>query len=227
MTDYKIKEIPKFHENIEAIENYLENPSKQTIIVAIKNYQIKTLTKHLKCPYLITKKDEIIEQNVNFIDLDIEEGFIYQDKTLITATELFNITRKKQVYKTKFKYATKIKDVNKLEIGDYIVHNESGIGIYNGIKTLTSNNIKKDYIEVLYKGNDSYLGNTPFPNFQLKKDYVLASKFDSIEEARDIINSYKEDIKRCSANTLENDFEFTITKLQTLVEVKVVESVEF
>ena len=152
--DFKIKSIPKFHENIEAIENYLENPSKQTIIVAIKNYQIKTLTKHLKCSYLITKKDEIIEQNVNFIDLDIEEGFIYQDKTLITATELFNITRKKQVYKTKFKYATKIKDVNKLEIGDYIVHNESGIGIYNGIKTLTSNNIKKDYIEVLYKGND-------------------------------------------------------------------------
>lgn len=79
----------------------------------------------------------------------------------------------------------------------------------------------------LYKGNDSYLGNTPFPNFQLKKDYVLASKFDSIEEARDIINSYKEDIKRCSANTLENDFEFTITKLQTIVGVKAVESVEF
>ena len=152
--DFKIKEVPKFHENLEAIENYLKNPTSKTIIVAIKNYQIKTITKHLNIPYLITKKEEIVENHVNFIDLDLYEGFIYQNIIIITSNELFNITRKKQVYKTKFKYATKVKDINKLEVGDYIVHNECGIGIYNGIKTLLSNNIKKDYIEVLYKDND-------------------------------------------------------------------------
>jgi transcription-repair coupling factor (superfamily II helicase) len=29
-----------------------------------------------------------------------------------------------------------------------------GIGIYNGIKTLTTNGLKKDYLEILYDGND-------------------------------------------------------------------------
>ena len=45
----------------------------------------------------------------------------------------------------------KIRDINKLEIGDYIVHNACGIGVYNGIKTLSMGNIQKDYIELKQK----------------------------------------------------------------------------
>lgn len=64
------------------------------------------------------------------------------------------LTNSKKKYKTKFKYAVGIKDINKLSIGDYVVHNVHGIGIYNGIKTLTLNGITKDYLEVLYQGTD-------------------------------------------------------------------------
>ena len=57
-------------------------------------------------------------------------------------------------YKTKFKYSSKIKDIKKLEVGDYVVHAVNGIGIYNGIKTLNRGDLVKDYIEVMYAGND-------------------------------------------------------------------------
>ena len=39
-------------------------------------------------------------------------------------------------------------------MGDYVVHNVHGIGIYNGIKKLTVNGLDKDYIEVFYQGKD-------------------------------------------------------------------------
>ena len=152
--DFKTREVPEFHENLEAIEGFLKNEAKKTIIVCLKEYQIKSLTKKLNCPFLITKKDEIFENQVNFVNLDLEEGFIYKDYIILTAKDLFDIKKTRNVYKTKFKYSTKIRDINKLEIGDYIVHNVNGIGIYNGIKTLSQNNIKKDYIELLYKNND-------------------------------------------------------------------------
>ncbi|MBR2828700.1 MAG: transcription-repair coupling factor, partial [Bacilli bacterium] len=45
-------------------------------------------------------------------------------------------------------------DVKSLEVGDYVVHYLHGIGIYNGIKSITSNQITKDYLEVLYQDND-------------------------------------------------------------------------
>ena len=152
--DFKMQEVPKFHENIDAIENYLSSNQTKTIVLALKNYQIRSLSKNLKVPYVITNIDNIFEGKVNIVDFELEEGFIYQNIALITAQDLFDVKRSKKVYKTKFKYSTKIRDINKLEIGDYIVHNASGIGIYNGIKTLGLNGIKKDYLEILYKGND-------------------------------------------------------------------------
>ena len=45
-------------------------------------------------------------------------------------------------------------DINKLEIGDYVVHQSCGIGIYNGLKTLKQGDKLKDYVEVLYQDKD-------------------------------------------------------------------------
>ena len=39
-------------------------------------------------------------------------------------------------------------------MGDYVVHFAHGIGIYQGIKTLTKNGLKKDYLTVEYKNGD-------------------------------------------------------------------------
>ena len=154
IVDFKMKEVPKFHENLDAIEAFLANKDKKTIIVCLKDYQIKSLTKNLKINYLITNINEIIEGQVNIINFELEDGFIYGNYVIITAKDLFDIRRSKKIYKTKFKYSTKIRDINKLEIGDYIVHNANGIGVYNGIRTLNRGNIKKDYIELLYKDGD-------------------------------------------------------------------------
>ena len=152
--DFKIKEIPKFHENVDAIINYLKGLKNKTVIICLKKYQIKSFTKHIDINYLLTDIEHIYEKTINIIELELDEGFVYQDYVVITDKDLFNVVRTKKKYQTKFKYSTKIRDINKLEIGDYIVHNACGIGIYNGIKTLTSFGIKKDYIELIYKNED-------------------------------------------------------------------------
>ncbi len=42
-----------------------------------------------------------------------------------------------------------------LTIGDFVVHDVHGIGIYEGIKTLTVGGITRDYITLKYQGSDS------------------------------------------------------------------------
>jgi hypothetical protein len=74
---------------------------------------------------------------VNIIDNELNQGFIYKDFVVLTANEIFKNVEVKKKYNTKFKYSTSIHDLNKLNVGDYVVHNVHGIGIYNGIKTLT------------------------------------------------------------------------------------------
>ena len=98
--------------------------------------------------------EHIVSNQVNLVSQPLRAGFIYQDYVFLTANELFVIKEKQKKYRTKFKYSSTISDVNKLEIGDYVVHNVHGIGVYNGIKTLSTSGIVKDYVEVLYQGED-------------------------------------------------------------------------
>ena len=154
--DFNIKTAPKFHENIDIINTYLRDMlgTNHQIIVCLKDHQVKNFVKYLEVPYVKTKFNDLRNNIVNIIEFDFPKGFLYQDIVILTDKDLFNVSPTKKKYKTKFKYATKISNINKLEVGDYIVHSINGIGIYNGIKTLTVNSLKKDFLEILYKGDD-------------------------------------------------------------------------
>ncbi len=154
--NYQIKDINSFSENIEAINKFINEQIylNKTIIIAIKDYQIKSFTKFIEHSYVITNYQNILKNQVNIIDMAINKGFIYKDIIILTESELFIKHINKAKYKTNFKYSSKIKNINNLEIGDYIVHTLHGIGIYNGIKTLKQGEVLKDYLEILYLGKD-------------------------------------------------------------------------
>ncbi len=153
---FDCKEIASFHENIDAINHFLSEQLylNKIIIIYLKEIQVKNFVKELTNSYIITDEDNIQKGVINVIKKPMNKGFIYQDYVVLTDKELFNYSVVHKKYKTKFKYASKIKDIGKLEVGDYVVHAVNGIGIYNGIKTLSHGNILKDYIEVIYAGND-------------------------------------------------------------------------
>ncbi len=154
--DFNIKTINNFSENIDLINDYINGVinNGKTVIISLKKYQIRSLLKYLNMKVLITDYNNIVKNEVNIIESDLSGGFLYDDIVFITAKELFKNNEVKKKYNNKFKYSTSIKDINKLEVGDYVVHNVHGIGIYNGIKTLSLNDITKDYLEVLYQGTD-------------------------------------------------------------------------
>lgn len=150
------KEIPSFNENIDAINNFLSDQLylNKYIIIYLKEIQVKNFVKALKSPYIITDLDNIQKGKINIILKNMNQGYMYGDYVVLTPKELFKYNSVSKKYKTNFKYTSKIKDINKLNIGDYVVHSVNGIGIYNGIKTLNHGNLIKDYIEVLYLDND-------------------------------------------------------------------------
>ena len=153
---FDAKEIIPFHENIEAINKFINEQIylNNYVVIYLKEIQVKNFVRELEASYVITNDDDIKKGIVNIIVKDINKGFIYNDYVVLTDKELFNYTSSNKKYKTKFKYASKIKDINKLSVGDYVVHAVNGIGIYQGIKTLKHGELLKDYIEVLYAHND-------------------------------------------------------------------------
>ncbi len=156
MYSYSFKELPNFNSDPESIKLYISDQLKKgkTVIVCIKEYQISNFVKYINIPYNKTTEENIFDNQLNIIVKNIHNGFIYNDYIVLSEKELFNIKENKSKYKTNFKYSSKIKDYNKLNVGDYVVHNIHGIGIYNGVKTLGNKDLLKDYLEILYQGKD-------------------------------------------------------------------------
>ena len=154
--NYNIKTINNFNEDKNSINNFIRDAisNNKTVIICLTKYQIRSILKVLNMKIVETTFNNIVENEVNIVSTPINEGFIYNDYIFLSSRELFIIKSKSKKYNTKFKYAVSIKDINKLEIGDYVVHNVHGIGIYNGIKTLNMGDIVKDYIEVIYQEKD-------------------------------------------------------------------------
>lgn len=152
---YDVKKVPLFHEAIDVINDYIEKQLLKgfTIVVCLKENQSKAFLKYLRHKYVLTSESNIYDKQVNVINKSMNEGFIYGKYVFITQKELFNKVSEVK-YKNKFKYSTKIKSLDSIEPGDYVVHALNGIGIYNGIKTLNKNGLKKDYLEIKYSGSD-------------------------------------------------------------------------
>ncbi|MBQ7137221.1 MAG: transcription-repair coupling factor [Bacilli bacterium] len=153
---FDVSTIDSFHENIDVIKEYIKiNLSGgKTIVICLKDYQIKSFLKFVDIEHEFIKEGQILLNKLNISSIPLNQGFIYENYIFLTEKELFNKSTNKNKYKTTFKYSSKIKNINNLNIGDYVVHNVHGIGVYNGIKTLSKGGLKKDYLELLYDGKD-------------------------------------------------------------------------
>lgn len=88
---------------------------------------------------------------------DLNTGFELpmQKLAVVTEEELFKKRVKKTIRRQKLSNAERIKSYSELQVGDYVVHVNHGIGKYLGIETLEINGIHKDYIHIQYQGSDT------------------------------------------------------------------------
>lgn len=180
---YNVKDIMPFNYVIESLEEKINNFSKKhkTIIISLDDEkQIEKVKSLLGENIILTNENQIFDNKINLIKKNITKGFIFENIVLLTKYELFNLKDEKLKKKQKYVNNTKRRDINRFEIGDYVVHEKHGIGIYGGLITLFSDNIVKDYIQILYSGNDKLY--IPVENIE------LISKFSGSEGAKPKIN---------------------------------------
>ena len=89
---------------------------------------------------------------------NISSGFKYKSIKfdVITDKEMIGSNKRAKTNKSKKAHkGEKIESFLDLNIGDYVVHENSGVGRYVGIDQLTVNGVKKDYMRVVYHGGDN------------------------------------------------------------------------
>lgn len=69
---------------------------------------------------------------------------------VISESDIFGVEKKKKRRKTQYE-GKKIGDFTELSVGDYVVHESHGLGIYQGIEKVEVNHVVKDYIKISYR----------------------------------------------------------------------------
>ena len=73
---------------------------------------------------------------------------------VITESDIFGQEKKKKRKKTEYS-GKRIQNFSELSIGDYVVHENHGLGIYRGIEKITVDRVAKDYIKIEYGDNST------------------------------------------------------------------------
>ena len=86
---------------------------------------------------------------------------------VITETDIFGKEQKKKKKKKTYS-GNRIQDFSELSIGDFVVHEKHGLGIYRGIEKVEVDKVVKDYIKIEYRGGSNL--------------YILATQLDALQK---------------------------------------------
>ena len=161
-----------FHVNARNIESY--NGRFEDLIKDLKDYKkdgwkvtLYTANSLRKERLIRQIQDAGVEPNVEVGA--VRMGFSYPDFKYAVISEVDIFGARRMAARRRKRYSgDPIKDFTDLSVGDYVVHEQHGVGVYRGIERITVEGTEKDYMKIDYAGNASL--------------FVLATQFDKIQK---------------------------------------------
>ena len=168
-----VNEIDLPYGNIDYILSVLNNEKSKYKLIIVDDKQTEEIINSLikqDIKYSIYT-DELHE------GINIGYGYLYGgfeieklDLSVYTYAELFKQKPHRGRFASKYAEARTLNSYEELNAGDYVVHDQYGIGQYLCIETRNVNGIDCDYLKIVYKGNDELL--VPISQFSLVRKYV-------------------------------------------------------
>lgn len=156
------REPQQFFSQMSLIKNELSvyELQQQTVIIQADNLvrakQIKSTFADYGIDITIAAENRLIPNKRQIIVDNFNQGFVLPRINLVYLTEHDLFNRQLHIHKKikSLENAQQIRSYQELNPGDYVVHINHGIGIFEGIKTLESNGKKGDYITITYRNHD-------------------------------------------------------------------------
>jgi len=178
--DMKVRELDitnRYHIQVQGVNSY--NNSFATLVKDLKNYKkngyrvvvlsaSKTRAEHLakdlqeeevSCYYAKDFERELQPGEILTAYGKVKRGYEYPliKFAVITESDIFGQEKKKRK-KHRLYEGEKIQSFRDLHVGDYVVHENHGLGIYRGIEKIEVDKKVKDYIKIEYaKGGNLYI----------------------------------------------------------------------
>ena len=236
--DIKGYTVPTYHNNMKLLLDDIKNSPDKVVLCFESEEKLSLMKEILRDKGLSVnnfgKKIELIKDN-------IFSFAIYGYINVISESSIYNINTKNYKYKSVLDKVSPISSKTDLKPGDYVVHQDYGIGQYEGIKTVENHGLINDFIYIKFanielgipvenismlekfKAEESYVpkltvvGNGEWE----KKKQKIKEQVDNISKELLILHAYREakmGYKYAEDDEIqinfENDFEYEETKDQ-------------
>ena len=119
------------------------------------------------------KIDKLPEECVQVLPGTLTHGFIWEEARLIVVSDT-------DVYGTGYRKAKKrqaagekIAAFTDLKPGDFVVHEEHGVGIYLGTAQMKNGGTRRDYLQIQYQGSDMYIIHGQYRVMRQEEGWIL------------------------------------------------------
>ena len=171
-----VKGVSSYHSNFEMLTKDLSTYKRKgyrVVLLSPSMSRAKRLAEDLRDYNLKSFYSDDIHRTVNPSEILVACGHLaggYEYPMLkfmvISESDIFGKRLKR---KKRRRYSgEKIQDFSNLKIGDYVVHENHGLGIYQGIEKIEVDKVTKDYMKIEYANNGAL--------------FILATGFDVIQK---------------------------------------------
>lgn len=176
---FDTKMVPNYHHNFEMLLKDIKRWKQEEyriVLFSPSRTRGERLAKDLQdqdvnCFFTEDKERILAASEMMVTNGRLKAGFSIPEIKLVVLTEgdIFGQRKTKARAKRKPLYSgEKIKSFDDLSVGDYVVHEKHGLGIYQGIEKIEVDKVTKDYIAIEYSGG--------------AKLFILASQLDLIQK---------------------------------------------
>ena len=163
----------------------LKRSGYRVVLLSGSRTRAKRLAEDLRDYNLSSFYSEDLEREVQDGEImvtygHVTEGYEYPMLKFMVISESDIFGQKKKKKKRKAYEGQKIQNFSELKAGDYVVHENHGLGIYQGIEKIEVDKVAKDYMKISYAGG----GNLYIPATQLD----LIQKYASADAKKPKLN---------------------------------------
>ncbi len=176
---FSVKSSPSFQKRVDLFCNEIQQLKKQNyriVILAGGRTRCERMVKELAERNIISSFSETLENTlkkgtVTVASGRLAQGFYYDyiQLAVFSDKELFGEGNRKK-RRTKRKKGAAIESFTDLKVGDYVVHDNHGIGIFQGLEKITVDGVNKDYMKISYANEGNLF--VPVNQMDLIQKYI-------------------------------------------------------
>jgi transcription-repair coupling factor (superfamily II helicase) len=143
-----------------------------TVFACTSRREIEELAEFLTEESQAEGKGELNGTEIEWLPVNLHTGFEFEGLDLYTESDIFGKFHTHRTHRKRKVKGISLKDLQRLKVGDYVVHEDYGVGVFRALETIQVGDSEQECVLVEYEGGDRLYVNVQ--NINLLSKYTAS-----------------------------------------------------